>query len=255
MPFDFPRSRAQLREMERRQIEAAEADMDICRLCYQPDHRRRLCDQSKVVACSICYKLNVFTTSCCERKNGQEITDQHHQVFRLAGFPVPRLFIDVDILTKNIPALFCTGSMRSKIDYTLANFIRGFDAFTHTDWLITSDGLDVPIRIRGDLTFINCAVEPLEAGVHMVLGMDYIMRRPFRCTFDNITLDSRQNWAVPHQEFISYVYNVPRGLPLRKHLKKHGFNMKSGYNRSTFVTKSKYKQYFLRGEQWEKIPN
>lgn len=248
MPLDFPRPRAQIREIQRRQIEAAEAERDICRLCYQTDHRRRVCNQARVVACSICYKLNVFTTSCCERKNRQEITDQDHQVFRLAGFPIPRLFIDINILTKNIPALFCTGTTRSKIDYTLAQFIRGFDAFTEADWLVTADGLDVPIGIRGNLTLLNCSVENLEPGIHMVLGMDYIMRRPFRCTFDNITLDSRKNWAVPHQEFISYVYNVPRGQELRRYLTRNRVELKKSYKRSTFQAKHKWKQYFSRND-------
>lgn len=248
MQIEFQKTKAQLRESKRRQYEAAEAENDICRHCFQTDHRRSMCDQAKVVACSVCYKLNVFTTSCCESQNRREITDHSHQVFRFAGFPIPRMFIDVNILTKNIPALVCTGTIRSKIDHTLANFLRGFDAFTEPNWLLNGDGMDVPIRTKGNYTTLSCRIEHLEPNIHMILGMDYIMNRPFRCTFDNITLNSRALWTVPHHEHIDYVYNVPRGLQLRKHLRKHGYQLKSHSTQTTFEQERTWKQYFSRHE-------
>lgn len=244
MPFPMHQSHSVLREKIRIQNEAAEAEADICRHCYQTDHMRRVCNEVSIVACSICYKLNVFTTWCCERKNRKEITDQVHQVLRFAGNPVPRIFIDVNILFKNIPALINTGLTRSVIDYSLARYIRGFDAFTEDDWLKTATGMKVPIRLRRVEHYIDCRIRNLEPGIHLELGMDFLMLLPFRLTFDNITLNTKANWATTHHEEINYVYNMPRGYELRKWLHKHNFKMQKRSIRKTFETKG-WKQSFI----------
>lgn len=235
-------SRSQLKEFKNRQKNAAADNVNICRRCFKTDHHRNNCTQAPVVACSSCYKLNVFTTSCCQR-NTRDITDQQLQTFRFAGFPVPRMFIDLNIFTKNIPALVCTGLVRSKVNLTLAKFIKGIEAFTDVEW-VTEDGIDVPIYKRGNTTILNCKIENLEPGIHMVLGMDYIMSRPFRCTFDNITLNSRANWAVSHHEMVNYAYNLPRGNELYKYRLSRGQEIKPPFRQPTFKSNKKWKQYF-----------
>lgn len=242
MAFAPLRNAAQRRENRRRQEEAAERDQDICRSCFQVDHRRSACNQVPIVACSECYKMNVFTTNCCQRNGREEIQGQR-QVLRFAGFPIPRMFMDVNVLTVNIPALIDTGSERSSIDSYLANMMTDMQIFGDTeDCFKTSTGMSVPIGIRGTVHWMNCEIKRLPPTIHLVLGMDYFMMRPFSFTFENVTLNSRRNWPIRHHEETNYVYNTPRGQELRQYLgRRRDYRFQSSSRKRTF---DRYRQYF-----------
>ena len=231
-----------MRESER----LAEEQQQICRRCYDTDHSRTECDRTGIVACSICYRMNVFTSNCCERGKYKEITDVQHQVFRLAGTPIPQLFVDVEIFMKNIPGLVNTGSTQTKISPQLFNYIISFDELIADKKRESQKFIMVPITLRKSTFDIKCKVEHLTPKIHLELGMDYLMQRPFEFKFDNITLNSRQSWVADSHEEFDYLYNKPKGKKLKTFLRKKEQDLFKGTTRRTFP--SPYKQYFHRSE-------
>lgn len=234
MALEFRLPRREIEERRRRREFDAEMDRDICRRCYQPDHNRRQCSGVGTVACSICFRLNVFTTWCCARGIREEIAGQR-QVFRFVGNP-PRAFVDVNVMTMNVPALFDSGSIRSRIDAKLACELSTFQVFCdRPDNFSTPTGMSVPIGIRGQIMWIDCLVVPqIEPTIHLALGMDYFSCNPFEISFDSVKLNSARVWTNSHHEEIAYAYNHPRGTPLRMWLRMHGFNMQLNTVRPAF---------------------
>ncbi|KAL5277839.1 hypothetical protein ACFFRR_002833 [Megaselia abdita] len=166
MPYDYPLPAWVIAEKMRRQQIAADMDRDICRRCFQTDHNRRHCNQLATVACAICFRQNVFTAWCCARGNREEIAGQR-QVFRFAGSP-PRAFVDVNVMTMNVPGLFDPGSLRSRIDYRLAEELKTFQVYSDTpNCFGTPKGMSVTIGIRGTIIYIDCLVTELEHTVHL----------------------------------------------------------------------------------------
>lgn len=242
MALEFRVPRREIEERRRQRELEAERDRDICRRCFQTNHNRRFCVGVPTVACSICFRLNVFTTWCCGRKNREEIAGQR-QAFRFAGTP-PRPFIDVNVMTMNIPALFDPGSPRSRIDSRLAQELKKFEIFCDPpDNFYTSTGMSVPIGIRGDIFWLDCQVTSLEPTVHLALGMDYFMHNPFEVKFDTVKLHSANLWKTAHHEQIAYVYNTTRGASLRTWLINHGYTLQPDTYRPAF---NRYRQYFSR---------
>lgn len=240
MPLEFPKPSSVIRAMKEKQELAVAFDRDVCRKCFQTDHKRQHCKETPVIACTTCFLMNVFTTLCCENGDREEIAGKR-LIFRLAGSP-PRLFADVNVLTMNIPALFDPGSKRSRIDGRLAKDLLTFQVFSDTpNFFKTPTGMKVPIGLKGEVIWIDCEVTSIEPTIHLALGADYFQKKPYEVTFENITLNSTKNWATKHHEDRQYVYNTHRGADLRKWLLDQGRTLEE---RTRPQAVSRYRQYF-----------
>lgn len=236
---EFLRRRRLMRDME----------IEVCRRCYSTGHHRRFCNGIPTVACSICFRLNVFTSDCCHPGAKKDIGGEV-QVFRFCGGPIPRLFIDVSVFTNYVPALVNTGLIRSRINFKLADLLKRFQKFgDDQNCLITFSGIAVPIYCNGNLVWLDCETSRLAPTIHLELGMDYLTKCPFELKLYSVSLNSEKHWVTRHNEEFGYVYNHPRGIQLRRFLSKHGYHMKDNFFRTAF---DRYKTFFSNNPRLNK---
>lgn len=114
------------------------------------------------------------------------------------------------------------------------------------DCFTAESGMMVPIGIRGKIYWINCSVTVLPPTIHLVLGMDYFMKRQFQFTFEGITLNSHRNWANRHHEETNYVYNHQRRQELKNWLRRRGYKLEHFSRKKTF---NRHRQYFSNNKQ------
>lgn len=150
----------------------------ICRQCFQPGHTSQYCLQPRAIACNRCYRLNFFTTQCCDAPEKDE--ELYHQAFRLSKtYGTPHFFIDLDIFGKNVPALISTGITTSRINYQLLMFAREQKGDYEEKKYPSKQTLIVPIRLRNFFVSLECEImESLECHARIELGQDFLRERP-----------------------------------------------------------------------------
>lgn len=198
---------------------------DICRHCFQVTHNRGICPiDTKVIACTNCYRLNFFTTNCpCSKP----VFDPP-QALRMCGTTVMRPFIDVQILAVNVPALVNTTLTQTVISFQVASHVLG----------LLSEDLNIPSQIevpfgRGQTVVrLMCKVRNFhQPDTHIHLGMDYLNRQHFRFKSGNVTLYGQSRWSTDHPDRVQFAYDAPYGRHLRARLLRLDYPMLSGYAR------------------------
>ena len=229
---------------------AESLDVEICRRCFQAAHHRKECDEISIVACTDCYRQNYFTTSCiCKNKLNVA------QTLRMCGMPLGRIFIDVNVLTKNIPALINTSIIKSRVDPYLCNFIQDISAFTENKkWMSSAQGVNVYMDLYNGTEFsLLCDVMPLSEGIHIHLGMDFLLKVNAQFSFDAINLDMCNNMATTHQDEVMFAFNHNKGHHLKNKLEDLGYELPPNYRRTPFTDGRK--QFFSKFRDEDYVRN
>lgn len=159
----------------------------ICKRCFRPGHSSELCLRDQAIACTRCFRLNFFTTNCCDAPEKSDET--YNQAFRIAGSLHPQFYIDLEVFGHNVPCLVSTGIIQSKVDHQMLVFLREQDGDHDEIRSPNSWTIRVPMRLRCFHATLRCNIEEtLGSGVRLELGLDFLRERPFTFKLEGLWL-------------------------------------------------------------------
>lgn len=185
---------------------------DLCLNCYRTGHHRQSCTYQGIIACSICFRANVFTQTCnCKKPH----KPKPKQTLRFVEDNL--MYIDVEIHGREFQALINTSSKITRIGNTVLNWLfeRGYSSKEEHPSYLT-----IPIITHGQPIKITCKVQRFLEN-SMELGTDFLARQGFKFQLGNLQLDSRRSPIMRGPSQYEYLYNMkPWGDTLKHYLER-----------------------------------
>lgn len=215
-----------------------------CFHCYGTDHNTDLkCTKNGIVSCTKCFRLNVFTAKC----NCQKPTQRSPmQVLRFVGKrSAPKMYVDLLLHDKIIPALLNTSIDTSRVNAEFANWWQSIS--TDSIYCDVNTIMIETVR-KGLLMNIQCDVINSQEN-YIELGTDFMMATGFSMTLEGVSVDSKHSPILSSPHLMEYVYNLRhRGDDLRTYLNSKKFFLKQGrIHRPSFkLPKSMHRTVIVR---------
>ena len=194
-----------------------------CFHCYQSGHSRTTkCTSNGIIACTSCFRLNVFSKKCtC--KNLQNGSSQ--QVLRIVGNKtMHKWYLDITIFDIIMPARINPLIARSQVSQSFANWLQANNHQPHDD----TTTIIIITRRQGRMMRIECDISSSQ-DEHIQLGMDFMIQIGYTFTMKGVSIVSNNTPVMSNKYETEYVYNLPSvGKDLRNYLNNKRFFLKKG---------------------------